>query len=77
MQEKWVYDKKTFDSFAKHWQTNQPVPPELFERIRAARTYRKGESTHSSLQYANTLQCTCWLRVPDALLWHTWSTLRW
>lgn len=54
MQEKWVYDKKTFDSFAKHWETNQPVPPELFERIRAARTYRKGESTHSSLQHANT-----------------------
>jgi oligopeptidase A len=43
MQEKWVYDKKTFDSFAKHWQTNQPVPPELFERIKASRTYRKGE----------------------------------
>jgi len=44
MQEKWVYDKDTFNSFARHWQTNQTVPPELFERIKASRTYRKGES---------------------------------
>lgn len=44
MQEKWVYDKDTFNSFAKHWQTNQPVPEDLFARIKAMRTYRKGEA---------------------------------
>jgi Zn-dependent oligopeptidase len=43
MQEKWVYDKGTFNGFAKHWQTGKAVPPALFEAIKASRTYRKGE----------------------------------
>jgi Zn-dependent oligopeptidase len=49
MQEKWVYDKQTFDSFAKHWETNKPVPKDMFDRIKAMRTYRKG--THLLYTY--------------------------
>jgi Zn-dependent oligopeptidase len=54
MQEKWVYDKKTFDSFAKHWETGKPVPPELFARIKASRTYRKGNYFTYQLMLAST-----------------------
>jgi oligopeptidase A len=57
MQEKWVYDKNTLTSFAKHWETGKPLPEDLFQRIKAMRTYRKGESTgqdstaqHSAVQ---------------------------
>lgn len=42
MQEKWVYDKTTFDSFAKHWKTGQPVPQWMYEQIKGSITYRKG-----------------------------------
>lgn len=79
MQEKWVYDKNTFNSFAKHWQTGKPVPEDLFQRIKAMRTYRKGEHTagHSTAEQSrggrltqqHTLHtvpsCTC--SLPDCL----------
>ena len=45
MQEKWVYDSYTLNSFAKHWQTNASIPQDLLQRIQAMRTYRKGEET--------------------------------
>jgi oligopeptidase A len=44
MQEKWVYDKNTFDSFAKHWKTGQPVPQWMYEQIKGSITYRKGNA---------------------------------
>jgi oligopeptidase A len=44
MQEKWVYDKKTFDSFAKHWKTGQPVPEWMYEQIKGTIKYRKGNA---------------------------------
>lgn len=56
MQEKWVYDKQTFDSFAKHWETNEPVPKDMFDRIKAMRTYRKGKGLQC---YACQCGCCC------------------
>eukprot|EP00878_Enallax_costatus_P014164 GHUV01014813.1.p1 GENE.GHUV01014813.1~~GHUV01014813.1.p1 ORF type:complete len:181 (+),score=49.00 GHUV01014813.1:524-1066(+) len=54
MQEKWVYDKKTFDSFARHWKTGQPVPESMFEKINATVKYRKGNAFTWQLVLATT-----------------------
>lgn len=54
MQEKWVYDKNTFDSFAKHWETGKPVPKEMFDAVKASRTYRKGNYFTYQLMLAST-----------------------
>jgi len=38
--ENWCYDRKTLYSFAKHFQTKEPLPEEQYQRLRAARTFR-------------------------------------
>jgi hypothetical protein len=38
--ENWCYDKPTLYSFAKHYQTSEPLPTDMFERLKAAKTYR-------------------------------------
>ena len=40
--ENWCYDTKTLYGFAKHYQTNQPLPTELFEKIKAAKNFQAG-----------------------------------
>jgi hypothetical protein len=44
LQEKWVYDNKTFNGFARHYKTGKPVPPGMFAKIKGSQTYRKGEA---------------------------------
>lgn len=38
--ENWCYDKPTLYSFAKHYQTGEPLPTDMFERLKAAKTFR-------------------------------------
>jgi Zn-dependent oligopeptidase len=38
--ENWCYDKPTLYSFAKHYQTGEPLPADMFERLKAAKTFR-------------------------------------
>lgn len=40
--ENWCYDKPTLYGFAKHFQTGQPLPHELFEKIKAAKNFQAG-----------------------------------
>lgn len=40
--ENWCYDRKTLYSFAKHYATGEPLPEELYSRLKAAKTYRSG-----------------------------------
>ncbi|KAJ9507608.1 hypothetical protein QJQ45_019220 [Haematococcus lacustris] len=40
--ENWCYDKKTLYSFAKHFETGEPLPEESFQRLKAAKTFRSG-----------------------------------
>ena len=34
------YDRKTLYQFARHHETGEPLPEELYQRLLAARTYR-------------------------------------
>jgi len=40
--ENWCYDKKTLYSFAKHYQTGEPLPEELFNKVKAAKNFQAG-----------------------------------
>ena len=37
--ENWCYDRKTLYGFAKHHSTGEPLPEELFEKIKAAKNF--------------------------------------
>lgn len=39
--ENWCYDRATLYSFAKHYETGEPLPEELYQRLLAARTFRR------------------------------------
>ena len=38
--ENWCYDTRTLYSFATHYSTGEPLPQELFKRLKAAKTFR-------------------------------------
>jgi oligopeptidase A len=40
--ENWCYDKPTLYSFAKHYQTGEPLPLDLFEKVKAAKDFQAG-----------------------------------
>lgn len=40
--ENWCYDKKTLYGFAKHYKTGEPLPKEMFEKVKEQKTYGAG-----------------------------------
>ena len=40
--ENWCYDKKTLYGFAKHYETGEPLPLDLFEKVKAAKLFQSG-----------------------------------
>lgn len=54
MFEEWTWDPAILRTFAKHWQTGEPVPEELVRRARAADEYGKGLWVRQQMFYAAT-----------------------
>ena len=50
--ENWCYHRPTLLSFARHYQTGEPLPAALFDKISAARTYRAGSQFLRQLYFA-------------------------
>jgi len=40
--ENWCYDEKTLYGFAKHYETGEPLPKEMFEKVKEQKTYGSG-----------------------------------
>ncbi|MFG0294896.1 MAG: M3 family metallopeptidase, partial [Maioricimonas sp. JB045] len=52
--ENWCYHKPTLLGMTKHFETGEPLPDELFEKIVAARTYRAGSLMLRQLTFGMT-----------------------
>jgi len=52
--ENWTYHKATLQSIAKHYETGEVLPDELFNKIVAARTYRAGSQMLRQCHFALT-----------------------
>jgi Zn-dependent oligopeptidase len=52
MLEEWVWDPATLRTFARHYETDEPIPSELIARARAADEYGKGLWVRQQMYYA-------------------------
>ena len=52
--ENWCYHKPTLTGMTAHYETGEPLPDELFEKIRAARNYMAGTGSMRQLESAKT-----------------------
>jgi oligopeptidase A len=50
--ENWCYDEATLRGFARHWQSGEPLPNALIERLRGSRTFHAALGTVRQLEFA-------------------------
>lgn len=53
MYEEWAWDTDVLQTFAKHHETDEPIPAELVEKMRAAEEYGKGIQALVQMSYAD------------------------
>jgi oligopeptidase A len=51
--ENWCYHRETLFGLSGHFETGQPLPVELFEKIEAARTFRAGSTMLRQVYFAS------------------------
>jgi len=49
--ENWTWERPALDLFARHWQTGEPIPEELYQKMRAARTFMGAYQQMRQLSY--------------------------
>lgn len=50
--ENWCYEKECLDGFAKHYQTGEPIPAALVEKIKRASNFQQGYMTLRQISFA-------------------------
>lgn len=61
--EEWAWDVSTLQAFAKHYQTNEPIPSTLVEAMRRAEEFGKGLQVRQQMMYAK-LSLSCYNTDP-------------
>lgn len=49
LMENWLSDKKVLDMFAKHYQTGDKIPADLFKKMKKAENFRAGSMTYRQM----------------------------